>query len=84
MKPTPPTQWQNSPAAIALFDRAYADMLADGSANWQFPYAVEADLTDLCNHAYDDGGDCPISAWDKYVTAREADESRNVALAVAA
>ena len=66
---TTQTQWQDTPAAIALFDQAYAGYLANDQAHWEFPYSIEADLAELCDP---DSDLDVIGAWDAYVAMREA------------
>ena len=68
--------WQTTPAAIALFETAYADYAASDGAHWEFPCSIEADLNDICDYAYLEDGECVISAWHQYCTAREAAERR--------
>lgn len=63
--------WHTSPEAIALFDKAYADYLASDPAHWEFPHDIEADLEVICDKAYLDDGECPVSAWVNYCIARE-------------
>ncbi len=62
-------QWNSQPEAIALFERAYAICGHDDSA---FPFDIEAELEKLCDFAYLDGGDCVVTAWEKYCAEREA------------
>ena len=68
--------WQTSPAAIALFETAYADYAASDRAHWQFPFNLEADLEEICDQAYLDDGECVSTAWHQYATARESAERR--------
>lgn len=59
------TQWQTTPAAIALFDAAWLATANGGD----FPYDIEAQLEALAD------GDCVISAWDQYCAEREAENA---------
>ena len=59
--------WSKTPAAIALFEAAYAGYLASNRAHWEFPYSIEADLAELC-----DPDDCVVAAWNRYCAMREA------------
>ena len=52
-------QWQTTPAAIALFDKAFSQYAATGFASdWFFPYNLEADLNDICDQAWLEDGEC--------------------------
>ncbi|MES2782992.1 MAG: hypothetical protein V4657_09365 [Pseudomonadota bacterium] len=63
-------KWHTQPEAIALFDKAWAICGNDDSIG--FPFDIEAELEALCDFAYLDGGECPVSAWDKYCAGRDA------------
>lgn len=58
--------WHTQPAATDLFAQAHADMLSSGPS-WEFPYSLEAELEALCDFAYLDGGEDPVTAWDLYL-----------------
>lgn len=67
------TAWHTHPAALALFDAAYA-ICHDGLVD--FPFSTEAALEALRSDAWvsgmdDDDLESVISAWDKYCGNRD-------------
>lgn len=65
-----PNNWHTQPAAVALFDAAWAICGHDDSID--FPYDIEAELDDLCDQSWLDGGEDVVTAWDKYCAGRDA------------
>jgi hypothetical protein len=63
------SHWHTQPEAVALFERAYAICGHDDSG---FPYDIEAELEALCDFDIETGGECVVSAWEKYCAERDA------------